>query len=114
MKTRAEKILYWSPRGLSVLLILFLSMFALDVFNEGVGISEIFFALMMHLIPTLCLVVALCVAWRWEFIGACIFIFLALFLLLTSRGEAWFISGPLLLIGVLFLLNWKYLRQTEK
>jgi hypothetical protein len=83
-------------------------MFASDVFSEGYGFGETILALLIHLVPTYLVVIALVIAWRWERVGAILFIALALFYLVTSRGESWIISGPLFLVGVLFLLNWTY------
>ena len=37
MSNSSRRALYWAPRALSILYILFLSMFALDVFSEGRG-----------------------------------------------------------------------------
>ena len=77
-------------------------MFALDVFSEGYGFKETIFALFMHLVPTYLVVAALVIAWRWEGVGAILFVALALFYMMMSRGAGWIISGPLLLIGFLF------------
>jgi len=88
-------------------------MFALDVFSEGYGFGETILALLIHLVPTYLVVIALVIAWRWERVGAILFIALALFYLITSRGESWIISGPLFLVGVLFLLNWTYRAQLK-
>jgi hypothetical protein len=88
-------------------------MFASDVFSEGYGFGETILALLIHLVPTYLVVIALVIAWRWERVGAILFIALALFYLVTSRGESWIISGPLFLVGVLFLLNWTYRAQLK-
>lgn len=67
----------------------------------------------MHLIPSFIVVIALVVAWRWEWVGAVLFFGLAVFYVVMAWGRFPFgtylaISGPLGLIGVLFLLNWRY------
>ena len=105
MNTSIKRFLFWSPRILCIVFAMFLSLFALDVFSEGYGFAETILALLIHLIPTYLVAIALVIAWRWERVGAILFIALALFNLVTSRGESWIISGPLFLIGVLFLLN---------
>ena len=69
----SKKILYWTPRGLCIAFILFLSMFAMDVFGEGLGFWQTAIALCMHLIPSFVLVLILALAWRWEWIGAVAF-----------------------------------------
>ena len=63
-----KSILFWAPRIISILFILFLSLFALDVFGQGYGFWETVQALFMHLLPSLLLVAALLLAWRWEWI----------------------------------------------
>ncbi len=109
----AKRVIFWIPRVLSILFAMFLSMFALDVFSEGYGFGETILALLMHLIPTYFVIIALVIAWQREGIGAILFIALAMFYLVTSRGGSWIISGPLFLIGVLFLFNWIYRAQLK-
>ena len=108
MNTGTMPLLFWAPRVLCILFATFLSIFALDVFGEGYGFGETIIALLMHLIPTLAIVISLVIAWRWEWVGAILFVAVALFFLVSSGGESWIISGPLFLVGVLFLLNWIY------
>lgn len=105
-------MLYWSPRVLCIAFAVFLSLFALDVFESGRGFWETALALAMHLIPTLMVVAVLVLAWRWEWIGAVVFTGLAVlyfvcFALPRHHPEwALLISGPLLVVAGLFLANW--------
>ena len=105
MSTKTKRVLYWLPRVLSILFALFISIFALDVFSEGYSVGETIIALFMHLIPTFLVVIALLIAWRWERVGASLFIVLALIYLGMSGGEGWIIYAPLLLLGALFMLD---------
>jgi hypothetical protein len=55
----------------------------------------------------------LIISWRREWIGGIVFILLALLYIISIWGRFPLItyigiSGPLGLIGVLFLLNWRY------
>jgi hypothetical protein len=116
MNTGIKHVLFWSPRVLCILFAMFLSLFALDVFNEGYGFGETICALLIHLVPVYIVVIALIIAWRWEWIGAILFIAFALFYLVLSWGRLHWgaylaISGPLVLLGVLFMLNWIYREQ---
>jgi hypothetical protein len=90
---------------------LFLSLFALDVFNEGLGWAKTIVALCIHLIPTAFIVVVLAVSWRWEWVGGILYIAAGILYLIGARHHpSWIvvISGPLFLVGALFLLNsWK-------
>jgi hypothetical protein len=67
--------------------------------------------LFMHLIPTWIILILLVLAWRWEWVGAVGFIALAaLYVIVAWAPGRWswylYISGPLLLIGLLFLAGW--------
>jgi hypothetical protein len=88
-------------------------MFALDVFGEGHGFWQTVGAFLIHLVPTYVVVIALVVAWHREWIGAIIFNGLAVFYLIWAWDRfTWVtylaISGPLFLVGALFLINWLY------
>jgi len=88
-------------------------MFAADVFGERYGFWETVVALLIHLVPTYIVIIALVVAWRRDWIGAILFIGLAVFYLVWAWGRFTWInylvmSGPLFLVGVLFLVNWLY------
>ncbi len=64
MKTTSEKAFYRAPRILGIATGLFISLFALDVFNEGYKLRDTLAALAMHLLPTGVIVIALILAWR--------------------------------------------------
>ena len=113
MNTSTKRVLFWAPRVLCILFAVFLSIFALDVLNEGYGFGETILALLIHLIPTYIVVIALAIAWRWEGVGAILFIALAVLYLVMSEGGNWIISGPLFLVGILFLFNWIYRARLE-
>ena len=113
MNTSIKRVLFWTPRILCILFAIFLSLFALDVFGEGYSFWETILALLIHLVPVYIVVIVLVIAWRWEWVGAILFIALALFYLDWSWGRFHWsaylvISGPLVLLGVLFLFNWIY------
>ena len=111
MNRSTKQIIFWLPRILGILFAIFLSIFALDVFSEGYSFAETILALLIHLIPTFVVVIALVIAWRWEKIGTVLFMALALFYLIISGGKSWIISVPLIVEGILFLLNWIYRAQ---
>jgi hypothetical protein len=108
-----QKIAFWTPRVLGILYALFLSIFALDVFSEGYNVAETVLALGMHLIPTAVVAVVLLVAWKSERIGGLLFMLVgAAFWVFFGGRNDWIgsliISGPLILIGALFLI-WGYM-----
>jgi hypothetical protein len=111
MKGPVRRLLFWLPRVLCIAFALFLSLFALDVFNEGLGWWKTILALSIHLIPTAFVLVVLAVSWRWEWVGGILFIAAGILYLVNIRvwhHPSWVIviSGPLFLVGALLLLNW--------
>jgi hypothetical protein len=89
---------------------LFLGVFALDVFEEAQGLGAVLGGLVIHLVPSLVIVVALAISWKWRWIGALLFAILGGMYLVMARGQfpiATFVvmSGPLFLIAVLLLLD---------
>jgi hypothetical protein len=110
MSSISRHTLFWLPRILSILFAVFLSIFALDVFDETKGFWPTTAALLIHLIPSFIVLAVLLIAWRWEWVGA------ALYTLAAARYAAFalprhpdwfiFIGSPLLLMAALFLLNW--------
>lgn len=107
----------WAPRVLGIAYVIFLSLFALDVFREGLGVVETILALFMHLVPTFLVVLALVIAWRWPGPGGLLFILLGVGLLFFIAGPGPFqllrmnalvyliVAGPVYLIGLLFVLS---------
>ncbi len=108
--------LFWAPRVLSSALIVFLSLFALDVFNEGYGFWKTLLALGLHLIPCFALIVALILAWRWEWIGAVLYgaagmLYVVMVLMRPLRptinlNSMVSIAGPAFVVATLFLVDW--------
>ena len=111
MTPKGRWLLRWSPRMLCLAFAVFLSLFALDVFSEGLGFLQTALALAMHLIPAAIVLVVLTLAWRWEWIGAALFVAAAALYLYMAIGRhhldwALAISGPMVVLAGLFLLSW--------
>ncbi|MBN2567768.1 hypothetical protein JXB02_06830 [Candidatus Woesearchaeota archaeon] len=101
MARRARGTLWWLPRVLGILYILFISLFAFDVPILSIGF-------LMHMLPSLLLVVALVIGWRWPIVGGWIFLMMGIafvFFFNTYRQilSLLLISGPPIVLGVLFL-----------
>lgn len=118
MNRAAKRLLYWTPRVLCIVFAAFISIFAMDVFQKGVPVWQVALALLMHLLPTFIVLLVLALSWRREWVGGALFIALGLLYLLWARNKPFFgsdvvllIAAPLFLVGVLFLLNWRYRAQ---
>ena len=115
MKPITKRFLFWAPRVLCILFAAFISIFALDVFDENRG-WRLVLALGMHLIPTALVLVVLALAWKWEWVGGVVCLGLGAFYVYWSWGKfGWmapvFIAGPLFLVGALFLAGWTYRKE---
>ena len=113
MKSSTKKILFWTPRILCILFAVFISLFALDVFDGKHSIWEMIGGFLIHLIPTYIILIVLALSWRWEWIGGVVYIGLGLLYMVMSWGQFHWtvylsISAPLFLIGALFIVNWLY------
>lgn len=109
MNSFAKKFLFWTPRILCILFAAFLTLFVADVFGESSGFWKTSAALLIHMIPVFIVIAVLVIAWRREWVGGVFFNVLALYYLFANlRHLDWVmaVSGPLFLIGVLFLVNW--------
>jgi len=112
-------ILYWLPRGICILAILFISLFALDAFQPDLTIWQQIGDFLMHLIPSFILTALLLIAWKWEYIGGIIFTIIGLGLsplvfnhnyqmnhsIWMSLGIILTITIPFVLVGVLFIVS---------
>mgnify|MGYP001609782195 FL=1 len=110
------KILYWTPRIVCLLYIGFISLFALDVFNGEYNLAQTLVALTMHLIPSMLILLALVIAWRWELAGSIVFDVLAIAWLIYvgDFGKSLIITLPLFVISSLFVAGWAYRRKAKQ
>jgi hypothetical protein len=121
MSTLSKRTLLWTPRALSMAFAAFLSLFALDVFSEDLGVWQTILALAMHLIPVLVVILVLILAWRWEWIGAVLYLIAGLayvavaasLVLPPATRMSWIltIAGPAFVIAILFMVNWLKRRE---
>lgn len=121
---KTSKFIYWTPRILSILFIIFLALMSLDVFGMSAGFWQTILALFMHNIPVFILLIVLLISWKHEIVGGIAFILAGIIyitlLLITSikSGFEWYylawaiqISGIAFLIGILFLIGWSKKRR---
>lgn len=118
--SRLAKWLYWSPRICSIVLVAFMSLFALDVFEEGYSLGEVLLAFLMHMLPMITLAIVLVITWRREWVGAVIFGLAGVMIsvLTLSRGiqgvaTVLIIGAPLLMIALLYGANARWKHEIE-
>jgi Na+/proline symporter len=115
--------LFWTPRIISIIFLMFLALFSLDTFGNGYSFWETILGLFMHNIPVFILAIILWLSWnKREWIAGSIFILAGLLYVYLSifRAEIpWYIglswsltiAGPAFLVGILFFMNWKRKRN---
>ena len=79
-----KNVLYWTPRLLMIVFILFISLFALDAFEGDRSILSKIGAFLIHLIPSFILIVLLILSWRREWIGGLAFFILGVFYIIMA------------------------------
>ena len=113
-----KSALYWTPRILTIVFILFLGMFALDSFGGDQSLLQKSGGFLIHLIPNFVLILILIVAWKHEWVGTIAFVLVGIAYIVMFWGRFpvvtyLTISGPLFLIAFLFWLNWQNRKKLE-
>ena len=113
---KISKFVFWTPRILAIIFLLFLALFSLDVFGNGLSFWQTVVAFSMHNIPVFILSIVLLISWKHEIVGGIAFILAGLLyaaLTLINKPFEWYmlawivqISGAAFFIGVLFLAGW--------
>ena len=113
---KTNKFVYWASRILSIVFILFLTMFSLDVIQPGLNTKEIIIGLFMHNIPVLVLILFTVISWKYDVVGGITYILAGLAYMLLRLVGSYFgggiwlsiflISGPAFLIGILYIVSW--------
>ena len=122
-----SKLVYWTPRVLSMLFICFLALFSFDVISPELSFWQIALGMFIHDIPVFILAVILWISWKREIVGGVVFTLAGTLyaawvaaVVLMNHSD-WFklfwilqVSGPALLIGILFIVNWQKRRNVRK
>jgi len=120
MKTSV--LLYWTPRIICILTILFVSLFAFDAFSPELTIWQQITGFLIHLIPSFILLGLLIIAWKWEKTGGIILAIIGIvftvvvFNLNYQRNHSFtksfaivlMLCIPFILAGVLFIVDHYY------
>ncbi len=124
---KVNRFIFWAPRTLAIIFILFLAIFSSDIFEGNYGFFGTILGLFMHNIPSLVLLVILIISWKHDLAGAITFIslgavcvigiiFVMLYVPEGSRFNPILIIGSIvfLFIGILFLIGWKQKKKPDK
>jgi hypothetical protein len=113
---RLVKIIHWAPRIAAILIIFFVTLFSLDVFEMEASPLELLGGFIMHSLPSIFMLLLLFFAWRRPMVGFVAFLLAGLFFLRfvvfgRDLGHFLLFSGPLLLISALFYADWRWLKS---
>lgn len=109
MKTDVNPFLVWTPRLLTIAFAGFVGLFAIDAFTEEGNTMDVMRVFLIHLTPSLIIVLILVFSWNREWIGGLTFIVLAITYAFYAQSHFWWIlliSIPLFIIGILFSIVW--------
>jgi hypothetical protein len=113
---RLAKVIHWAPRVAAILIIFFVSLFPLDVFELQASPLELLGGFLMHNLPSIGMLVLLIFAWKRPVVG------FAAFLVAAALFAAFFVRSiyalsnlllfviPILLVACLFYADWKWLK----
>jgi hypothetical protein len=114
---RLAKIIHWAPRVAAMLIIFFVSLFSLDVFEMEASPLQLLGGFLIHNIPSLAMIVLLIFAWKRPVVGFAAFLIAAgLFAILFVRDiyalpNLLLFVLPILLIAFLFYADWKWVNE---
>ncbi|MEW5871289.1 MAG: hypothetical protein AB1894_18600 [Chloroflexota bacterium] len=112
---RLAKVVRWAPRVAAILIIFFISLFSLDVFEMQASPLELLVGFLIHNIPSIVMIVLLVAAWRHPAVGFVAFLVVGvLFAILFVRDisalpNLLLFVLPILLVAGLFYIDWKWL-----
>jgi hypothetical protein len=115
---RLAKIIHWAPRAAAILIIFFVGLFSLDVFEMEASPLELLGGFLMHNIPSIAMIVLLVFAWKRPVVGfaafliaAAVFAFFFVRSIYALPNLVLFVL-PILLIASLFYADWKWLEPS--
>jgi hypothetical protein len=116
ISSRLAMIIHWVPRVAAIVIILFVGLFSLDVFEIKASPLELLGGFLMHNIPSIVMLVLLIFAWKRPAVGFVgFFIAAALFAIFFVRDiyalpNLLLFVFPILLVAGLFYADWKWLQ----
>lgn len=115
---RLARWLFRGPRITAILIILFVGLFSLDVFEMEGSLWMKLGAFVIHSLPSIAMAGLLALAWRWEWVGFAAFLLAGLFFLramlfdpLQGIGMFAIFTGPMIAVALLFGANWLWRKE---
>jgi len=110
MNPQLRKIFYWSARMLGIFLVTAVVRQQMHGIDLNLPLAQALLELLSHLWMTLLLAAALLIAWRWEIVGAIIYVLIAGFIVLDMKGATdpvyyLFFVVPYAIVALLFLIS---------
>jgi len=121
MSEKSKTLLLWSPRVLAMLFAAFLLVFSFDSIIPGAALFDNLLRFFMQNIPVLIIIAIIFISWSYEITGGAAFVLVGVahigrtLFYATNGAEPWYsklgwsliIAGPAVIIGVLYLFNWR-------
>jgi hypothetical protein len=113
IRPRLAKIIHLAPRAASILIIVFISLFSLDVFETHASPLDVLVGLLLHNIPSIAMLALLVVAWKRPVIGFVAFLAAGVLFAMLFVRSSYAVNNllmfvfPILLIAGLFYADWK-------
>jgi hypothetical protein len=116
---RLAKIIHWAPRIAAILIILFISLFSLDVFEMDASPLELLGGFLIHNIPAIGMIVLLILAWKRPVVGFVAFLAAGALFAFAFVREASALPNlllfvfPILLVAGLFYADWNWVNPQQ-
>jgi len=124
MRKKKEKkkkgVLFWLPRIITIIFILFISMFALDIFDMNLGFWGIILGLFMHLLPTIILTLILVIFWKKSIVLGSMWIGFGVWYLtmiiptIFEKFEFYYLSWLIMFSGTAGVIAFLFFRENFK
>lgn len=113
---RLARIIHWAPRVAAILLIFFISLFSLDVFEMEASPLELLGGFLVHSIPSIAMLALLAFAWKRPAVGFVAFLAAGVLFAFLFVRDAQSLPNllifvfPILLVAGLFYADWKWVK----
>jgi len=113
---RLAKVIHWAPRVAAILIIFFISLFSLDVFEMEASPLELLGGFIIHNLPSIGMLVLLILAWKRPVVGFVAFLIAGVLFTLFFVRDIYALPNlllfvfPILLVAGLFYADWQWLK----